>query len=105
MVVSKFRHFLFACVFLKRNVKAVGPSYQGPVPGVEHWMIIIIGHGNYIQAYYSCIYTILLFTRFHNIVLVSIYTIILLISVGVRILQVAIIARSSREMYLTVRII
>ena len=52
MVVSKFRHFLFACVFLKRNVKAVGPSYQGSVPGVEHWMISIIGHGNYIQAYY-----------------------------------------------------
>ena len=34
-----------------------------------------------------------------------IYTIILLISVGVRKLQVAILARSSREMYLTVRIV
>ncbi len=43
------------------------------------------------------------------ILLHNIYTIILLkslcLSVGVRILQVAILARSSREMYLTVRIV
>ena len=36
---------------------------------------------------------------------VHIYTIILLISVGVRKRQVAILARSSREMSLTVRIV
>ena len=40
-----------------------------------------------------------------NEVLVLIYTIILLKSVGVRKLQVAILARSSREMSLTVRIV